>query len=116
MEFKKIFKTIQRQDRLILVPPPPLVYKDASIDLRVLHTNNTNSPRLLVSVPKSFGSAPERNRFKRVARHAFLLALAQQPLSASWVVWVRPLRHTKKTIPQVNEMTQHLVNLIKGLS
>ncbi|MFM8987892.1 MAG: ribonuclease P protein component [Holophagaceae bacterium] len=116
MEFKKIFRTIRRHDHIVLTPPPPLVFKDAPVDLRVIRTQNNDTPRLLVSVHKRFGSAPERSRFKRVARHAFLLALGQYPLSGSWVVWVRPLRHTKRTTPPVHQMAQHLVDLIKGLS
>ncbi|MFM8234025.1 MAG: ribonuclease P protein component [Holophagaceae bacterium] len=116
MEFKTVFRTVRRVDHLTLVPPPPLVHKDAPIDARALRTHDTDLPRLLVSVPKIFGPAPDRNRFKRVARHAFFLALQQQTLSPSWVVWVRPLRHTKSTTPSMNQMTQHLVSLIKGLS
>lgn len=115
MRFKDRFRIIQRSDKVLLSPLPPRVLNYGPLETRILADTTDTMIRLLVNVSRKFGSAPERNQFKRRVRHAFLGALKEHPTQSSWIIWVRPPRVATTTPPSYTEYKQHFVTLFHHL-
>ena len=80
--------------------------------LVVTAPNDVGHPRLGLSVPKRVGTAPKRNRIKRLVREAFRLMQHDFPGGYDVVVVLRP--HETATLAEYQRLLSGLV--VKGVN
>jgi ribonuclease P protein component len=64
--------------------------------------NNLSHPRLGISIPRRVGTAPKRNRIKRLLRDSFRLMQHDLPRGYDFVVVVRP--HETLTLAEYQKL------------
>jgi len=73
--FPKIFRIRKRADFRVIAQKRTRFYGH----ILVIDSLSSEYPRLGISVPRSFGGAVRRNRFKRLVREVFRTVRAQLP-------------------------------------
>lgn len=74
--------------------------------------NELGHSRLGLAVPKAVGSAPRRNRIKRMLRESFRLAQHDLPAGLDMVIVVRP--HAPMVLGRYQQLLAELVAAAKG--
>ena len=80
--------------------------------LVVMARNDVGHPRLGISTPKRVGTAPKRNRIKRMIRETFRLMQHDWPTGFDAVVVVRP--HQVLTLAEYQRLLSGLI--VKGVT